>query len=708
MKLEYDINPELLIEFIDESEESLTALDSLFVELEGSENSIEIVNAIFRPIHSLKGNAAYFGLMRVKELAHKMENLLDALRQGKLVVNTALIDVLLPGLDLLKTMLAHVREGGDELQDKNRFDSVLGTIVQFNASVVKSDDASLSAARLNALVAGLREVIPQTHVMQLDQVVMFINTLCPGVLNAPSLPDKEKASAVMPDELSALIEVLKAVAVQSSSADTPAHVEGLLSALRSRSANTQTREIIDQSLDMLEIFTRSDAGFDSLLADMLLEKCTELSAAGVWHDSVNSKEAPAASTQANAAPAPHDTGSDKTMRISEKSLDRFLTYVGELVVVEEMFGYLSKSAAADAQGIALHSFRPVLDTFRQLSEDLRRSVMDIRMVPGKVLMQKAYRIPRDIAAESGKKIKVICIGDDVKIDKSYIDMLDAPLTHMVRNAADHGIEPVTQRLSINKPEEGTITVELYEQESIIQFAVADDGKGIDYDALKKKAVQLGLIGANQHLSENDIIGLLFASGVSTASTVTDVSGRGVGMDVVKRSIEFAGGTIRVESTPQKGARFSITLPKNVSTQIMEGYLVRAANQEVYALPMKYISEAFAVAPSALSHAQERGTVVMRRGQLMRVEALDRLLGVGNSGHSLEDAEKLLLVSLLTQGAGVALQVGEILGVQKIVVKPLDEVVNGNSLFDGAAMMGDGKIAMIIGENGLRNVGICLE
>lgn len=551
MESEYEVNRELLLGFLDESMEGLALVESLFVRLETEPGDMDNINAIFRPVHSLKGNSAYFGLMKVKELSHKMETVLDALRKNTLQVSGAVIDALLPGVDLLKAMLARVREGGSE--------------------------------------------------------------------------------CAAPEELAAAI-----------------------------------------------------AALDNALSGK--------SAAPVVQAPVKQKDA---------ATEPQK---ERTMRVSEGSIDSFLGHVGDLVVVEEMFAYLWKKLQVRNDDIT-KEFRQILHTFSALSNNLRTDILAIRKVEAATLLQKAPRVIRDIAAHSGKNITVTCRGDGLKIDKSYIDLLDAPLLHMARNAADHGIETPEKRAAAGKPKEGNICIELEEKENVLELSIRDDGNGLNYEAISRKAAALGLIAPGDALTDEMVTDLIFASGVSTAETVSDISGRGVGMDVVKRAVESAKGKITIVSVKGKGCTFSVSLPRNVSTRILDGYLVRSGGGEIYVLPMGSVVEAFSADRKELSSVAGKGRMALRHGKLMPVVALgEKLAGHGAVGarfpHPENGGDKMTMVCVKAGKNLCAISVDGILGVQKIVAKPVLGVAVENNIFDGAAMLGDGRVAMIISESGL--------
>ena len=314
------------------------------------------------------------------------------------------------------------------------------------------------------------------------------------------------------------------------------------------------------------------------------------------------------------------------MRIPEQSIDTFLHYVGELVVVGDMYRHLQSTVLANPalQELA-RQFRRANETFGGLSNQLQRSIMGIRKVPLKPLTQKIPRMVRDLSQAIGKEINLEIIGEDLEVDKSLIDLLDAPLTHMIRNAIDHGIEKPDIRDEMGKDPVGTLRVSFEENSGFIVLAIRDDGAGLNLEAIQKKALELNLIKEGAKLEEQDIVNMIFSSGVSTAEKVTDISGRGVGMDVVRRAIEQAGGNIGVSTEAGFGSTFSISLPKGVTTQIVGGYLV-SCGEHTYVLPMDRVRETFRAKESDLKTVSGSGRCVVRREQVIPVAELNERLG----------------------------------------------------------------------------------
>ncbi len=494
---DYSIDPELLAEFIDESDESLATLDSLFIKLESDPSNLDIINDIFRPVHSLKGNAAFFGLMKITALAHTMENLLDLIRKGQRVATSKTVGVLLPGLDMLREMLASFREGLPEVEDEEKYLALLRPIEELVAEEDKPDTTRVSGS-LMAILEEMRAYLPENKRPLANEAISFVNILSPQSGDA-SKPD-ESAGSPQPGEdsskkdmgqvelISAIKTVLADDITNTLGQDEAEIIRESLDKLFLLAGDRKTNEILEKALEEYHAFMKS-VGFDAILQDLVLEKLEVLEKNGVWSTEVASKlnEKEGANKSEPKQEAPKQVAKktpEKTMRVSEPSIDSFLAYVGELLVVGEMFNYLQRRLASTLVDRSLtQAFKQIIETFSTLSDNLRKSIIEIRRVPVKSVLQKAPRIIHDIASKTGKKVSVKLIGEDTMIDKSYVDLLDAPFTHIVRNAIDHGLEMPEDRIAIGKPETGVVEIAVQELENEIVMSMTDDGKGLDLKAI---------------------------------------------------------------------------------------------------------------------------------------------------------------------------------------------------------------------------------
>ncbi len=542
-----EMDQSILAGFLEESKEALGGLDSLFVALEKTPDDLEVVNSIFRPVHSIKGNAPFFGLLRLKTLAHEFESLLAALRAKKILPSPALFDLLLAGIDEIKAVLERVGNGQPEVGDQRQFE---GLIERAKAATAGALDSSAS--------------------------------------------------------------------VPSAAEVAPAEQEA-----KSVSAKTETV---------------------------------------------------------------------KSMRVPEERIDTFLSFVGELIVAQDMLRHFTTKIEASQVDLTLiRDLGTINSVISTLGAGLERAIMSIRKVPVRALLQKAPRLVRDIAASKGKQIEVEIKGDEIEIDKSLVELLDAPITHMVRNAADHGIEAPEKRNLSGKQSKGTVSITCEELANDIVITIADDGAGLNYEGLTKKALALKMISAGEKLSETQVINLIFMAGVSTAQEVSEISGRGVGMDVVKRNIESAGGSIAVTSTPGKGCKFALKLPKSVTTQIMQGFVVESAGIN-FVLPLEKVHESWCLKKVDITNVVKGGPCVRRHDRMLPVVDLAKLLGEVST-HAGDESH--LVVTIDVDQKKLALFVDNVIGPRQLVLKPLEEISNQSKYFLGGALLGNGDLALVL-------------
>jgi two-component system chemotaxis sensor kinase CheA len=383
------------------------------------------------------------------------------------------------------------------------------------------------------------------------------------------------------------------------------------------------------------------------------------------------------------------------MRVEESKIDEFLDYVGELIITREMFANVGKRLRAlEAHGGLSTEFQRAMGAFSLLSRNLQRSIMEVRKVPVKFALQKVPRLVRDVADSAGKQASVTLVGSDICVDKSLVESFETPLIHMVRNAVDHGLETPDERRRRNKPPAGRVDVVVTESSAEIICAIRDDGAGIDVDALRDRAVRLGLLSerAAAQLSREEAHQLVFAAGLSTASAVTDVSGRGVGMDVVRRNVSERGGRIEVASERGIGSTFTVYLPKTVTVQILDGFLVQVGRERLV-LPLRTISESFRPTPDQLHTVAERGECVSRRGRVFPLVRVNRLLALDTADRSPSEA---IVVSVeVAAGRPAGLLVDQVLGVQQVVLREIAGIDSESQVFAGGAVLGDGRVAMVV-------------
>jgi two-component system, chemotaxis family, sensor kinase CheA len=709
-------DPELLAGFFDETGESLAKVAELFVGLERSPHDLSIVEAIFRPVHSLKGNSAFFGFIGIKRLAHDMETVLDHVRKGRLAVSQDIITTLLAGLDGLRGMVERMMAGGQEVVDEAALEALIKR---------QRDIASLAEGQVDPIKQALEMVEGwMTRQAQgLDgPVAASLMVLIEKTRKDLGL-SKPKAPSTEPEMVPALKELRTLVAGTFTGDPEAAQVARMAELIEQLSAFAQDDKGKSLCAELMDAWQTcvGAAGYNDIVRDFLAQQCEIIAvqpgfttlpnvapvaaapAPGKEHaDSKTAKSDKEADKDAGGGRRPTEQKAEvKSIRVSESRIDKFLHYVGELLVIGDMFSHLQSRVRALAGGGTLpRDFRRVNDTFAQLSGKLQVAIMSIRKVPVRPNLSKVPRIVRDVAVAKGKQIAVVMHGEEIEVDKSLIELIDAPLTHMARNAADHGVETPEVRVAAGKPSEGKVMISVEETARSIVLTVSDDGAGLNLARIRAKGESLGLVQPGAELQEKDLINLIFASGLSTAEVVSDVSGRGVGMDVVKRMIEAAGGTISITTKAGQGTEFRLTLPKGVTTQIAPAFLVRTG-QNLVALPLERVRETFLVRGAQMSNVLSSGDsmargerLIVRHEQAIPIMSLSKIL---QSGTGDDDATA---VTVETAHGRLAITVSEVVGVRKIVVRPLEGLPSANGLYAGGAMTGDGAVALIINPDAL--------
>lgn len=596
--IDNDMDQELLIEFLEESIDGIDTASGLFVQLEQNPDDLEIIQAIFRPVHSIKGNSAFFNLINTKKLTHSMENVLDLLRKEAMSVNQTIIDALLEGTDEVKRILERVKSGNDEITDEEYFNSLVKKMETLFQSEKETE-------------ANLWDLL-MTKLEQLQ--------------NAEIITISEKLASFSPAGQQILKD--KGKGAEQAAGSTEMH---------SPNAKNDKQE--------------------------------------------------AATTKASS-----DKGGSKFMRVAEESVDQFLHYVGELITIGEMYSHFqTEFSSATGNSSAGTDLRRINEMFHHLSSSLQKSLLDIRLLPINTILQKVPRIVRDIAVAEKKEIEVKITGDDIRIDKSIIESLDAPLMHIVRNAADHGIEPPDERIKNNKSPAGLLEVNASIVGEDVILTIKDNGKGFNFEALQEKARNMGLITGNAELSKKEAMDLIFQSGVSTAKEVTDISGRGVGMDVVKSSIEEKKGSIKVDSVEGQGSTFEIKMPMSVSTVIIKG-IVTAVSDMNFIFPLEYVATTFSLNSNDLVSIMDDGKCIKKDGKVYPIVSLASCLEIKTLRTTKNDP---MVVLLENHDKKMAIFVDEILGIKQCVLKAIDGIEIENKYIKGASIIGNGTLALVV-------------
>lgn len=674
--------------FFEEAGENLDRMEQqlLAIDIEAADD--EELNSIFRCAHSVKGGAATFGFADVAELTHQMETLLDRLRRHELEPTPAMVDVLLQSGDALRSQLArHQGAGGEPV------------------------DTSELLVKIRALVSG--QAVPASAPAAPPKPVSVL-------IETPVEPATPPASGA---------KLARGLELRVGPLSDPSDADNLVDLFK-EIVDLGTIEPLDggQSSDGLRRFKVVTTSSDEDLLDLFTfhvarEKVSLLPLGpgfGFHEGSPGAppvenppdpgfgffEDAPGAPGSANAVSVtvavPNDTSGtsarqttkvekapaaaleSSTLRVSVEKVDQLINLVGELVITQAMLAQNSKQI----DSALYQQLASGLADLDRNTRDLQESVMSIRMIPMSMVFSRFPRMLRDLAAKLGKKVDFVTQGEATELDKGLVEKITDPLTHLVRNSCDHGIEMPADRLAKGKPETGTITLAASHQGGSIVIEVRDDGRGLSREKLLRKARERG-IDAPDSMTDGEVWNLIFAPGFSTADVVTDISGRGVGMDVVKKNITALGGTVDIESAEGYGMRVSVRLPLTLA--IMDGMSV-GIGDEVYILPLSSVIESFQVHEHTIKTVGGSGRVVEVRGDYMPVIDLEQLFNVprGNA-----DNTTSIMVVVEAEGGRVAMLVDELLGQQQVVVKNLEANYRKVDDVSGATIMGDGRVALIL-------------
>ncbi len=681
--------------FFEEAGENLEAMEQKLLELDVDAADDEEMNAIFRCAHSVKGGAATFGFSDVAELTHHMETLLDKLRRHELQPTAQMVDVLLAAGDALKALLArHQGNGGDAVDTRELVDHIRMLAEGGHAPALAAAPAPVAAAAAAPAPAPLPK----------GGVVARALALTVGPLDKPS-------------EADGLFELFKEVT----------NLGTIESLSNGQSADGMRRfKIVTTSSDndLLDLFTfhiarelmrldPMDAGYGFFHERPEAPKEVQPPELGYgFFDDApgapGAAAAPAPTEGATAAPTPAATpapatptpaakpagraearaaaaGPDSaTLRVSVEKVDQLINLVGELVITQAMLAQNSKGVDAALNQQLLSG----LTDLERNTRDLQEAVMSIRMIPMSVVFNRFPRMMRDLAAKLGKKVELVTQGEATELDKGLVEKITDPLTHLVRNSCDHGIELPADRVAKGKPEHGTVTLVASHQGGSIVIEVRDDGRGLNRAKLLAKARERG-IDAPDSMTDQEVYGLIFAPGFSTAEQVTDVSGRGVGMDVVKKNITSLGGTVEIDSAEGYGMSVKVRLPLTLA--IMDGMSI-GVGDECYILPLSSVVESFQVDASMIKTIGGSGRVVEVRDEFMPVIDLEKVFDVPR--FDFENVSNIMVV-VEAEGGRVALLVDELLGQQQVVVKNLEANYRKVQDVSGATIMGDGRVALIL-------------
>ena len=647
--------------FFEESFERADAMEQALLQLDVQADNGEVVNDIFRAAHSIKGGAATFGFAAVAGFTHHLETLLDSVRSGQRGVDAALVELMLRAADHVRGLLVVARDGGAH-------DEALGASLQsalqaaLGAPSVAADTPAAVPAK--ASTGWAIRFVPMADLFRSgNDPLRILRELA------------ELGSLHSELEFADGIPGFGALDAESCYLRWNLRLETLAS-------ESEVRELFAWVEDECELHLEplSAAVAEPVVAVPVPEAVPPAAANG--EDKVVPIGAAApARTQPQRNPA---AALDSSIRVSTNKIDGLINLVGELVITQA-------SLSQYAQGLDPLGHERLLSAVQQLEHTTRRlqeSVMSTRMLPIDAVFSRFPRMVHDLATRLGKQVRLQTVGEGTELDKSVIERIGDPLTHLVRNAIDHGIESTDDRVRAGKPAQGTVTLRAAHQAGQIVIEIADDGRGLSRTRILDKARSNGITVAD-NASDADVWNLIFAPGFSTASEVTDVSGRGVGMDVVKRNILSLGGQVELSSTEGQGTTVRIRLPLTLA--IVDGMSI-AVGEDTYIVPLSTVVECLQPTTSQIKRIGNEATLVAVRSEYLPLIDLHTEFGLRGAARA---AHESILVIVEAEGRKVALQLDELLGQQQVVIKSLEANYRRLPAFSGATILGDGRVALIL-------------
>lgn len=703
--------------FFEESSELLAEMETCLLRLDVNSPDLEDLNAIFRAAHSIKGGAGTFGFTDMTEMTHMLETLLDKLRKGELKVRSEMIDAFLRAGDVIKEQLAgHRGEGqadpavaaavceelkklSDGVQESVVVEPVakeepgenLGATNQIETEVIESpaEDSLKNIYSIEFSSTGMSSATVDHLLDNLKRLGVLENLTPTNTSNSFKLKlatsnceeDVWETLAFIVDPANLKIETIVVENIEA----------GLSATDHSEEAGRNTESPVTANEDefsMTDLPPAPGYGFfpGAPAAPIESDESEMNPSVGQQPNTGFSKNESSGninkSLNKTATAAPNSETS--SIRVSIEKVDQMINLVGELVITQAMLA----QTVSQYDPVLFEKLHSGMSQLERNTRDLQESVMSIRMMPISFVFSRYPRVVRDLAAKLNKRVELKTVGENTELDKGLIEKIADPLTHLVRNSLDHGIEVAEKRVAAGKPAHGTITLRAFHQGGSIVIEVSDDGAGLNRGKILAKAKERGL-PVHDGMTDQEVWALIFEAGFSTAEKVTDVSGRGVGMDVVKRNIQSMGGRIDIDSALGTGTRISIRLPLTLA--ILDGLSV-TVGEEMFIVPLNYITESLQPAAADIKTVSGQGRVVQVRGEYLPVVALHEIFNLRPKVTAVHEG---ILVILEAEGHKAALFVDDLVGQHQVVIKSLESNYRRVQGVSGATIMGDGKVALIL-------------
>lgn len=661
--------------FFEESFEGLDAMESELLNLTPGEADSETLNTIFRAAHSIKGGSGTFGFTSVSDFTHVLETLLDQIRQGQRQLEAQHVNLLLRSVDCLREMLQALQsEQEPELDTAKELQQQFEEILGLSEGEVAANENEASASPSQQAETNTYQILfkPHHHLFKTGNEPLFM------------LSDLgDLGSIEVEADLSAIPEI------QNLQGD-----ECFMSwkvFLQTEATQEQIKEVFEWVEDDADIDISLCGGLfseqESSAPTEPLERDDAAQQSSENEPVAQATQAPASKGKANKAKSNEST----SIRVGIDKIDSLINMVGELVITQSMLSQLGEQEVTEN---TLAALQEGLAQLAHNTRDLQENVMRIRMLPISFVFSRFPRLVRDISQKLGKQVELKILGEGTELDKTVMEKISDPMVHLVRNSLDHGLETPEQRKQSGKPEIGTVTLNAFHQGGNIVIEIMDDGRGLNTEKIKEKAIANGLIDGNEELSDDDINELIFEPGFSTADEVSDISGRGVGMDVVRQNISSLSGSIEVVSTPGTGSTFTIRLPLTLA--ILDGQLVRIA-EHTYIVPLITIVESLQIDTNKVSRVGKSLEVLRLRDEYIPILRLYQLF---NHHDAITELDKALLVVVECDNQKVGLLVDDLLAQQQVVIKSLEANYQKVDGVSGATILGDGRVSLIVDIAGL--------
>lgn len=668
--------------FLDESHEHLQSLNEGLLSLEENSDDVSVVNEIFRNAHTLKGMSATMGYNKIAELTHEMEDVLDLIRKEQLKLNEDIIDTLFKCLDSLEQMINSVGDGeAEDVVDVTDLVAKLSSISK-GTPMPKAADATAKAAPQEAADS------PSIVLTDIDKDVLkqakesgMIGVHVQVTLAATCLLKSARSYMVM-NALDELGDVIKSVPpaedLEQEKFDhtfdvlliTAAEVKDVEEALESIS------EIEKVSVNVVDTEAKAEEKATPAEAPKAAEAKPQAKAP------VKTPAKAPAKKEAAKKDAAHHKHQSQSVRVDIDKLDTLMNLMGELVINKVRLEQIGQT----------HRLAELTETLEQMDRvttDLQNIVMKVRMVPVSAVFNRFPRMVRDVSKELNKEINLTIEGEETELDRTVIDEIGDPIMHLLRNSLDHGVEHPDDREAKGKPRTGEVGLIARHEGNNVVIMVTDDGAGINADVIRRKAVEKGMISQEDadKLDDADAVRLIFLPGFSTADKITDISGRGVGMDVVRSKIEALSGHVDVETKIDEGSVFKIKLPLTLA--IIQAMLVKV-QEEMYAIPLGSIDSTINIQPTDIKTVRNKEVIVLR-GEIIPIIRMEETLQVPH----VKDSDEIFVVVVHAGEAKAGIVVDNLIGQQEIVIKTLGNLFAGLKMFSGATVLGDGRVALIL-------------